>query len=89
MAAAVVGLGVQAAAPHEGAERVGVRHQDDGVDELGQRPARLRPRADQLLPDRTGREREIIGCRLSELKDFDLGSCQEKRWISSFTSGHH
>lgn len=54
MAAAVVGLGVEAAAPHEGAERVGVRHQDDSVDELGQRPARLRPRANQLLPDETG-----------------------------------
>lgn len=54
MAAAVVGLGVHAAAPHERAERVGVCHQDDGVDEFRQRPARLRPRANQLLPDRTG-----------------------------------
>lgn len=66
VAAAVVGLGVQAAAPHEGAERVGVRHQDDGVDEFGKRPARLRPRENQLLPDRIRRGKEVICFRLSE-----------------------
>lgn len=73
VAAAVVGLGVQAAAPHEGGERVSVRHQDDGVDELGQRPARLRPRANQLLWD-GGTGREIKTCYLGKTVDlqFDL-----------------
>lgn len=47
----VVGLRVQAAAPHEGAERVGVGHEDDGVDELRQRPARLRSGKHQLLQE--------------------------------------
>lgn len=32
----VVGLRVEATAPHKGAERVGVGHEDDGVDELCQ-----------------------------------------------------
>lgn len=47
----VVGLRVEAAAPHEGAERVGVGHEDDGVDELCQRPARLRSGKHQLLQE--------------------------------------
>lgn len=54
VASGVVGLGVQAAAPHEGAEGVGVGHEDDGVDEFSQRPAGVRSRKHQLLEGRGG-----------------------------------
>lgn len=66
--AAVVGLRVQTAAPHKGAERVSLCHQDHGVDEFGQRPARLCSGTNQLLQD--GRE-EGRGYSLLADKQFE------------------